>query len=179
MPLNSKAATDAGMGAPVGFDAVRRAVLGGPAGSPAHDCAIEVLEVVPAVMDSVRSAMRLHVGEQLSIPQFRCLNFIARTPGCSVGSAAAFLGVTMPTASAMVDRLVRAGAVASCADAADRRRARLTLTEAGRAQLHAVRRGARVEVARALSACSTDELRVLNDALAVLSRVFQSESNRA
>lgn len=149
------------------------------AGSPALDCAIDVLDVVPSVMNSVRGAMRLHVGEQLSIPQFRCLNFIAHAPGCSIGSAASFLGVTMPTASAMVDRLVRAGSVAACADTEDRRRARLTLTDAGRAQLRAVQRGARVEVARALEGCSRDELQLVHEALAVLRRVFQSEQNRA
>ena len=62
-----------------------------------------------------RGAMRVQAGEQMSIPQFGCLNFIARTSGCSVGAAAAFLGVTMPTASAMVDRLERAGSVATSA----------------------------------------------------------------
>ena len=179
MASNTQSAASNDKREPTRYAPVRRAGTGAAAGSPAHDCAIRVLEVVPAVMDSVRGAMRMHVGEQLSIPQYRCLNFIARTPGCSIGSAAAFLGVTMPTASAMVDRLVRAGAVDTRADIADRRRARLTLTDAGRIQLRAVRRGARGEVARALSACSTDELQVLHEALAVLSRVFQSESNRA
>ncbi len=179
MTSNTQSAASNDKLEPTRYAPVRRAGTGAAAGSPAHDCAIRVLEVVPAVMDSVRGAMRMHVGEQLSIPQYRCLNFIARTPGCSIGSAAAFLGVTMPTASAMVDRLVRAGAVATRADITDRRRARLTLTDAGRIQLRAVRRGARGEVARALSACSTDELQVLHEALAVLSRVFQSESNRA
>lgn len=179
MGSNSNSAASPVRRASAAADPARDGIAGAGAASPAHDCATAVLEVVPSVMDSVRSAIRLHVGDQLSIPQFRCLNFIARMPGCSIGSAAAFLGVTMPTASAMVDRLVRAGSVATCPDTLDRRRARLTLTDAGRTQLRAVRRGARVEVARALSACSGDELRVVHEALAVLSRVFQSESNRA
>jgi DNA-binding MarR family transcriptional regulator len=179
MSLNSKPASSAGAGAMAGSGQAGRGGAKDGAGTPAHACASAVLEVVPSVMDSLRGAMRVQAGEQMSIPQFRCLNFIARTPGCSVGAAAAFLGVTMPTASAMVDRLVRAGSVATCADAQDRRRARLTLTDAGRTQLRAMRRGARVEVARVLSACTSDELRIVQEALAVLNRVFQSEPNRA
>jgi len=145
-----------------------------PAAPPrAQDCADSVLDIMPAVMDAMRSAMRAHVGEQLSVPQFRCLNFIAHEPGSSVSAVAAFLGVTLPTASAMVDRLVRAGAVALRTAAADRRRAELHLTEAGLAQVRQIRREARGEFARALSSCSGDELRTLLAGLAVLQRAFQ------
>jgi DNA-binding MarR family transcriptional regulator len=137
------------------------------------DCADSVLDIMPAVMDAMRSAMRQHVGDQLSVPQFRCLNFIAHEPGSSVGAVANFLGVTMPTASAMVDRLVRAGAVALNTAAADRRRAELHATEAGLAQLRQVRRGARSEFARLLGSCSSDELQTLHAGLVVLQRAFQ------
>ncbi len=128
---------------------------------------------MPAVMDAMRSAMRQQVGEHLSVPQFRCLNFIAREPGSSVSAVAAFLGVTLPTASAMVDRLVKAGAVAPTTALADRRRSELHLTDAGLAQVRLIRRGARGEFARALATCSTDELQSLRHGLAVLQRAFQ------
>ena len=72
-------------------------------------CADDVLDVLPDAMDAIRSGMRSQLDTRLSVPQFRCLNFVDRQPGCSLGELAAFLGVTMPTASAMVDRLVRAG----------------------------------------------------------------------
>ena len=138
-----------------------------------QDCADAVLEVMPAVMDALRSAMRQQVGEQLSVPQFRCLNFIARRPGISVTGVAAFLGVTLPTASAMVDRLVKAGAVAPTIAAADRRRSELQLTGAGLAQVRQMRRGARSEFTRALAACSSEELQAVHHGLAVLQRTFQ------
>ena len=95
------------------------------------DCAADVLDVMPAVMDAMRSAMRQQVGEQLSVPQYRCLNFIDLQPGSSVSAVAAFLGVTLPTASAMIDRLVRAGAVAPRTAVQDRRRSELHVTAAG------------------------------------------------
>ena len=124
---------------------------------------------------ALRGAMRGNVGDQLSVPQFRCLNFIAREPGASVGAVAAFLGVTMPTASAMVDRLVRAGAVQPSTAAEDRRRSRLHLTAAGRAQLRQIRVGAHGDLARALATRSADELKTLQDGLAVLRLAFQHE----
>ena len=136
------------------------------------ECADAVLATMPAVMDAMRSAMRLQVGEQLSVPQFRCLNFIAKQPACSVTAVAAFLGVTLPTASAMVDRLVKAGAVAPSTAAADRRRSELQLTASGQQLLQQIRGGARGEFARALSRCSRDELLQLRAGLAVLERAF-------
>lgn len=140
------------------------------------DCALQVMAVVPAVMDALRGAMRGHIGEsggdQLSVPQFRCLNFIAGEPGASVSAVAAFLGVTMPTASAMVDRLVRAGSVAPTTAPEDRRRSQLHLTEAGRALLKQIRIGAHADLARALASRSADELKSLQDGLAVLQQAF-------
>ena len=139
-----------------------------------QDCADAVLDIMPAVMDALRSAMRQQVGEQLSVPQFRCLNFIARHPGSSVTGVAAFLGVTAPTASAMVDRLVKAGAVAPTIAVADRRRSELHLTVSGQAQVRQMRRSARGELARALAVCSRQELQDLRSGLAVLQRTFQA-----
>ncbi len=138
------------------------------------DCADAVLDVMPLVMDAMRGAMRQQVGEQLSVPQFRCLNFIAHEPGCSVSAVAAFLGVTLPTASALVDRLAKAGAVAPATAEADRRRSELQLTRGGRALLRQIRRGARAEFARALAGCSGDDLQALQAGLALLQRAFRS-----
>ena len=139
-----------------------------------QDCAKAVLDVMPAVMDAMRSAMRLQEGDPLSVPQFRCLNFIARCPGSSVSAVASFLGVTLPTASVMVDRLVRAGAVAPGTAPADRRRSALHATAAGRVQVQHIEVGARAEFARALGGCSAAELQTLHAGLAVLQRAFQA-----
>lgn len=149
-----------------------RVAAADPAVGRAGACADAVLDTVPRVMDGLRAAMRQHVGEQLSVPQFRCLNFIAHEPGCSIGAVAAFLGVTMPTASAMVDRLVRAGVVRPSTPAQDRRRSQLHLTAAGRAQLQGIRAGAREEFRRALSALSAEQLLALQAGLEVLRIAF-------
>ncbi len=136
------------------------------------DCAGAVLDTVPAAMDALRHAMRRHVGEEMSVPQFRSLNFVAKHAGCSIGDLAAFLGVTMPTASAMADRLVRAGLVETRADAADRRRSPLHITVAGAAQLRRIRGGAHDDLTRALSACNPEELATLRAGLQLIRRVL-------
>jgi DNA-binding MarR family transcriptional regulator len=135
-------------------------------------CAAEVLEVLPAVMNALRSGMRNHIGEGLSVPQFRCLNFVEATPGASITEAATFLGVSLATASAMVDRLVRAGYVLASTSAEDRRRSRLHISASGRSLLRRMRRGAQRELASALGTRSAAELSDLMDGFAVLRATF-------
>jgi DNA-binding MarR family transcriptional regulator len=144
-----------------------------PAG--ARECAAQLLDTVPAVMDSLRLAMRRHVGDDLSVPQFRCLNRVSRHPGSSIGDIAAFLGVTMPTASVMVDRLVRAGVIETKAHASDRRRASLHLTRAGRAQLRQIRADAQHDFSQALGTCSPEQLATLSRGLDLLTRLVLDE----
>lgn len=148
---------------------LRRAAARGPA----DDCAAAVLEVVPHVMNTVRSSMRRNVGESLSIPQFRCLGFIDRNPQASVSDVAAFLGVTLATASAMVDRLVRAGYVVAEPSAQDRRRTALSIQDTGRALLGQIRRGAHRDLTAALKGASAADLDVVTTGLQVLKRLMR------
>lgn len=146
-----------------------------PAPPDPAECADAVLDVVPAVMDAVRDAMRRHADAHFSVPQFRCLNFIHREPGCAVGAVASFLGVTMPTASAMVDRLVRAGAVRPETAPDDRRRTQLHITPQGQAHLNQIRRAAHEDLRRALARHPPDQLQALRAGLDVLARSFVTD----
>ena len=138
----------------------------------ASACAAEVLEVLPGVMNAVRMGMRGQLQAGLSVPQFRCLNFIQINPGTSVGEVAGFLGVTMATASAMVDRLARAGYALPGVSAQDRRRSVLNISPAGEALLARIRQGAGRDLAAALGGRSAAELQSVIDGLAVLRSVF-------
>ena len=131
------------------------------------------MEVVPAVMDAIRTSMRHGAQGSLSVPQFRCLNFISARPGCGMGDIAAFLGVTMPTASAMADRLVKAGLVQAQAATGDRRRSWLEITPAGLAQLVVIQNRAQGELRAILAVCTPLEQHTLQAGLAVLSRIFR------
>jgi DNA-binding MarR family transcriptional regulator len=156
------------------FDRISGAPAGVSRAPQAEECAAAVLDIVPAVMDALRAATRQHVGEQMSVPQFRCLHFVSRKPGCSISDVAAFLGVTLPTASAMVDRLVRAGALRTRPSRDDRRRTHLHLTPAGRARLRGIHQGAHADLSRALAQLSPNELRRLYEGLGALRRAFLS-----
>lgn len=140
----------------------------------ALETATLILEVVPAVMDAVRQAMRRQTGDRLTIPQFRALNLLARLPRSSVRELADFLGVTLPTASALVDRLTRAGWVDVQTDAADRRRNLLALTRSGWSLWQTIASDAHADLARTLSGVGQDHrLRVLAG-LKVLRDLFPS-----
>ena len=143
-----------------------------PRSADARACAAQVLEVLPAVMNALRAGMRGQLGDGLSVPQFRCLNFIDAHAGASVSEVAAFLGVSLPTASVLVDRLVRAGVVLASTAAEDRRHSRLHLSAAGRALLRRMRRGAERELAAALAERSGAELGALMSGLGVLRTTF-------
>jgi DNA-binding MarR family transcriptional regulator len=143
-----------------------------PRAQALDDCAAAVMDTVPAAMDALRQAMRRHVGDEMSVPQFRSLNHVSQHAGCRIGDLAAFLGVTMPTASAMADRLVRAGLVETRADAADRRRSPLHITVAGTAQLRRIRGGAHADLTQALDTCTPEELAALMAGLQLIRRVL-------
>ena len=138
-------------------------------------CASSFVAVVPGVMDALRVSMRRNIGDVLSVPQFRCLGYIARSPRCSVSDVAAFLGVTLPTASAMVDRLVRAGHVLSSTARADRRRMELRVNAPGKALLDRIRSAAHRDIAGTLSAASAEELAAVHRAFEVLQRLFAND----
>jgi len=68
-------------------------------------CAREVLEAVPVVMRFIRAQMSSHRALDLSVPQFRSLVFIERNGGSSLGEVAENLGLTPPSASALINVL--------------------------------------------------------------------------
>ncbi len=102
-------------------------------------CAGAVMEAVPLVMRYLRDTMHRQRDSHLSVPQFRILAFLARHPGVSMFAVADHLGVARPTASIMVDRLVRQGLVVRTDDPTERRRAVLRLTAGGARQFQEAR----------------------------------------
>lgn len=68
--------------------------------------------------------------QDLTLQQIRVLRLAAATPGLSVHAMARVLGVAGPTASGLVERLVRKGLLQRVDDPTDRRVRRVHLTEA-------------------------------------------------
>lgn len=135
-------------------------------------CARQIMELVPLLMRFIRSEMRRQVSGQLSVPQLRVLAYLGRMPGACLSDVAGHLGVTSPTASAMVDRLVRRGLVERTQHPDERRRVVLRLTAEGMALLERARAFTRAQLGQALATLSERELRCLDEGLAVLRHAF-------
>jgi len=67
----------------------------------------------------------------LTVPQFRALSFVRRHPDEGLTLLSEHLGVSLPAASALISRLVKAELVTRTTNPAERRRIRLVLTPAG------------------------------------------------
>ncbi|MFH1140133.1 MAG: MarR family transcriptional regulator [Chloroflexota bacterium] len=139
------------------------------------DCSAQLLDVVPLIMRRIRREMRRHSMPGLSVAQFRTLIYLQRHPGTSLSEVADFLGLTMPSASKLVDRLVMDKAV-SRRIAQDRRRIRLSLTERGQTALELARLEAHAQLADSLKALSPEDLATVTSALEILDKAFSPVS---
>ena len=142
--------------------------------SPAA-CAQEVLEVVPQVMRAIRAELRRHRTADLSVPQFRTLNFIGRKPEASLSEAAGYIGLTLPSMSKIVDGLVTRKLVARQTDPADRRRMTLVLTKSGQTALEASRAATRACLAESLAGLTDAERATVVKAMDALRPIFAFE----
>jgi DNA-binding MarR family transcriptional regulator len=135
-------------------------------------CARQILEVVPRAMRFLRGEMRREAGAGVSVPQFRVLVFLGRTPGTSLSTVARHVGIADATASVMVSRLVERGLVSRTSDPSERRRVMLRLTQRGTTLLERARAHARLRMAERLDALSGEELAAVAGALTLLERAL-------
>ena len=126
---------------------------------------IAILETIPPSMRAIREQMRSGRAANLSVAQFRLLLFVRRHPGTSLSPVAEHLGTTLPAASQLVERLVRAGFVTREQHLAERRRVELRLTEAGGATLAECDARTRAWLCERLSGLAGEELDRLSGAL--------------
>jgi len=140
-----------------------------------EQCAAVVMETIPPVMHFIRSEMRRHGAPGLSMPQFRALGFLNREPGASLSAVAEHLGVTLPTASTIADRLVRHGFVERATDPEERRRITLTLTPLGAQVLQDARQATRAKLAAMLEGVSAEQLGTIVDGVTVLGEAVRKK----
>lgn len=124
-------------------------------------------------MREVRTEMRAGAAPVLSsVPAFRVLIFANRHPGSSLSDLAAHHGVTLPTASVSVDRLVSQGLMESRSVPGDRRRRALHLTAQGRRLVESAMGRTTDVFAQRLAALDAQELARVREALELLDRVL-------
>jgi len=127
------------------------------------DCAHAILEVAPAIMRTIRTEMRRHRTSDLSVPQFRTLNFIDNQNGPSLSDVAGHIGLTLPSMSKIVDGLVARKLITREIASSDRRRITLALTSRGQTLLKAARDATKDGLADMLQSLSpTDRALVIN-----------------
>lgn len=107
-------------------------------------------------MDAVLSASRVlvsiaarslaHLGEEVTMTQYRSLVVLASRGPQTVAALAEALAVTPPTASRMCERLVKKGLVKRRSDRQDRRQVHVGLTPQGRDLVDEVTRRRRREI---------------------------------
>ena len=121
-------------------------------------------------MRLIRTEMRSRMGG-LSVPQFRALQRLERHPGVSLSDVSDFLGMTRPSASKLVQKLVTDGLV-DRKTGDDRRRVHLFLTARGNEVISAARHEAHRQLAEYLNSLSHEELAEVSAALRTLGRVL-------
>jgi DNA-binding MarR family transcriptional regulator len=136
-------------------------------------CAGTVMEMVPTVMRFIRTEMRRNRASVLSVPQLRALAFLDHSPGACLLHVADHLGVTTPTASVIVDRLVRRGLLLRSEDPRERRRLVLTLTPKGGRHLEQARSATRSWIADVLAPLPRPALRRIEEGINLLGSAFK------
>jgi DNA-binding MarR family transcriptional regulator len=136
--------------------------------SPSVRCARVLLDVLPLIMDFVRSEMRRSPAPPVSVPQFRALVFLKRNGGACLSDVARHLGVSMATASAMIERLVRQGLVEREPLPQERRRVALNLTETALVLVSQAQASTLESLGELLSQLSVEELERMSQDFALL-----------
>jgi DNA-binding MarR family transcriptional regulator len=124
-----------------------------------------------SVLDSVLTASRVlvamaarslsDVGEEVTLTQYRSLVVLASRGPQGVAALADAVAVTPPTASRLVDRLIRKGLVRRRTDRHDRRQVRVGLTESGRRLVDVVTDRRRQEIVELLKSIEPEVQRAM------------------
>lgn len=146
------------------------------------DLAKEVIEAFHSVLAALHRARPEGSGgpegwlaRRLTMPQFKVLVIAVRSPGCAVHDLARHLGLSAPTVSGIVDRLVAAGFLERRKTAPDRRLVQLVATRRGRELIAEIFAAREEHIRRCLDGLSTDEARALLTGLRALRRGIEQE----
>ena len=138
-------------------------------------CASELLDVVPAIMRVIRAHMREASSSELSVPQFRTLRFLSCRKDRSVSDVAEHIGLSLPSASKLVQQLLERGYVHRAVASADRRRTVLAPTAKGARVLQAASMAARDRLAEMVAELANGDRESVIVAMRTLRSIFSPE----
>jgi DNA-binding MarR family transcriptional regulator len=139
-----------------------------------EESARKLLEVVPIIMQDIRSEMRRRRSLDLTVPQFRVLAFVNRNEGCSLWEVASHVGLTPPSTSRLVDNLIERSLMTRADHPDDRRRVRLAVTAYGGTILQTSTNETVSYLARKLSGVDAKGREVIDEAVEALRTIFAS-----
>ena len=139
--------------------------------APADDEAERLAELfmrVTRAMGPPRAIKSQSSAAELSLAQLRCLLNIARNDNCTLRELSELLGISPPSASSLVERLVNMDLVQRDNDRNDRRAIRLHIAPAGAEMLARHREEYRLHLHRFFSPMSAEQRRAMLSALEIL-----------
>ena len=144
-------------------------------GTEPRELAAGVLAVIGPLRRALRRLLRRDLPvTPLPTAQAELLRVVRRQPGIRVGEAAQAIGVAANTVSTLVNQLVAAGLLERGQDPADRRAARLALSEAGRRRAALWLDQREQFLAAALAGIPADDRAAIARALPALQRVLEA-----
>lgn len=138
--------------------------------SLAEEAAHRLLRLAPRVVQAARHYLRAQNLGGITLPQLRALAYVLRQPESPLGELAEHLAITAPSASALVDRLVKQGLLEAKIPPENRRRVSLVITPDGERIVTQAMRLWQAELARRLTPLTEEELRAAISALDSLMR---------
>ncbi len=139
---------------------------------PIENTAQQVLEIVPAVMRTIRAEFRTQRSRDLSVAQFRTLAYIKNNDGASLSSLATHIGLTLPSMSKLIDGLVSRGLVTRDLDQEDRRKICLCLTKTGKDELESAYEHTQTFLADKISGLAKEDLDIVSRSMQILKSLF-------
>ena len=147
------------------------------AGDPAQQDLESIVEAFRQAWRALRANDPANWAEGLTMPQIRVLFFLGRSGPASVGQVATGLGISQPSATETLDRLVRQGLVDRAPDACDRRVVRSVLTERGKEMIDRPWETRRAVLTTALRGVSPEERSAIAHGLELLSVALEKAAS--
>ena len=135
-----------------------------------HQIALAVLQIIPSIMRLLAAELR-QADTPLLPPQLAAMTLLAEN-SYNLSELAEQHGVSLPTMSSTVSRLVDAGWVERHRSKTDRRVVMLTLTPSGHKLIEEIGQTMVNKVATHLSAIPDADIEALQSGLAILQTVF-------
>lgn len=131
----------------------------------------DILDSFELLMQHVARWRQVDLADvEVTMPQARCLMFLAINPSIPISALAAHFHIGLPAASGLVERLVEAGHVERKPDPNDRRQQLVTLTQPGQALVDRLHELPSEKLGELIAGLSVKELHGLRLGVAAIER---------